>query len=97
MAPPDYLFSNDKGQQGVIYKGRWKLLIDPGWFVQTSKKPGIAYELYDLQNDPAEKMNLVSQQPELLQQLVKACDDWQVRCGITNYAEILEIRPDHTK
>jgi len=97
MVSPEYLFSNDKGQQGVIYKGRWKLLVEPGWFVQTQKKPGIVYELYDLQNDPAEKTDVAAQQPELVQQLAKACEDWQKDCGIVDYAEILKIRPSHTK
>jgi arylsulfatase len=97
MDPPEYLFSNDKGQQGVIYKGRWKLLIEPGWYVNTQKEPGAAYELYDLQTDPAEKNNMAEQKPELVKQLVKACEDWQQRCGIVDYGEILKIRPDHTK
>jgi len=97
MAPPEYLFSNDKGQQGVIYKSRWKLLIEPGWYVQTSKKPGTVFELYDLSTDPAEKTNLAGQKPELVQQLAKACEDWQERCGIVDYSEILKIRPNHTK
>lgn len=97
MEPPEYLFSNDKGQQGVIYKGRWKLLIEPGWYVQTSRKPGIEYELYDLAIDPAEKTNLASQKPELVQQLAKACDEWQARCGIKDYGEMLKIRSDFSK
>ncbi|MBT4815586.1 MAG: sulfatase-like hydrolase/transferase, partial [Lentisphaerae bacterium] len=73
-APPEYLFSNDKGQQGVIYKGRWKLLIEPGWYIQTNKKPGIAYELYDLEKDPAEVKDLAKQNPEMVQQLSRACE-----------------------
>ena len=97
MAPPEYLFSNDKGQQAVIYKGRWKLLIEPGWYIQTSKQPGIAYELYDLQNDPAEKTNVVKQNPEMVEQLTNACDEWQAQNGIIDYADILKIRPNHMK
>ncbi|MEA2069022.1 MAG: sulfatase-like hydrolase/transferase, partial [Verrucomicrobiota bacterium] len=97
MEPPEYLFSNDKGQQGVIYKGRWKLLIEPGWFVLTRKKPGISYELYDLQIDPAEKINLTAQKPELVQQLTKACEAWQKRCGLVDYGEMLKIRSSFSK
>jgi len=97
MAPPEYLFSNDKGQQAVIYKGRWKLLIEPGWYIQTSKQPGIAYELYDLQNDPAERTNVSKQNPEMVEQLANACEEWQAQNGIIDYADILKIRPDHTK
>ncbi len=88
---PEYLFSNDRGQQGVIYRGRWKLLIEPGWHANTRKVPGIAYELYDLQNDPAETRNLADGKPEMVQQLSKACEAWQQRCEIVDYAEICEI------
>ena len=82
-------------QQAVIFNGRWKLLIEPGWYVQTLKQPGLAYELYDLQNDPAEKMELSQQNPEMVQQLAQACADWQERNGIVDYGEILKIRPNH--
>ena len=95
MAPPEYLFSNDKGQQAVIYKGRWKLMIEPGWYFRTSKEPGIAYELYDLQNDPAEKRDVSKQNPEIVEQLAKACQAWQAQNGIVDYADILKIRLDH--
>jgi arylsulfatase A-like enzyme len=97
MAAPEYIFSNDKGQQAVIFNGRWKLLIEPGWYVQTLKQPGLAYELYDLQNDPAEKTDISQQNPEMVEQLEKACADWQERNGIVDYADILKIRPNHTK
>ena len=97
MPPPEYLFFNDKGQQGVVYEGRWKLLIEPGWYVLTSKEPGTGYELYDLENDPAETRNLAQAHPERVERLRKACADWQRECGIVEYEEILNIRPDHTK
>lgn len=60
MAPPTHLFFNDKGQQGVIQNGRWKMLIEPGWYADTSKTPSIVYELYDLKKDPAETKNLAA-------------------------------------
>ncbi len=91
MPPPETLFSNDRGQQGVIYQGRWKLLIEPGWYQQTFAEPGLAYELYDLQDDPAETKNLAAQNPERVKQLAEACDAWQKRCGIVDYAEILKL------
>jgi arylsulfatase A-like enzyme len=97
MPPPEVLFSNDKGQQGVIYKGRWKLLIEPGWYVLTSKEPGIKTELYDLQADPAETRNVAAQNPEIVEQLIQACEAWQKKCGIVDYAEMLKIRSDFSK
>jgi hypothetical protein len=70
---------------------------ETGRVVQTSKNPGIVHELYDLESDPAEKTNLAQQKPEIVQQLVKASEDWQEECGLVDYSEILKIRPNHTK
>ena len=95
MPPPEYLFSNDCGQQGVIYQGRWKLLINPGWYEQTRKAPGTIYELYDLHNDPAETKNLMSQFPEMVQKLTVECSEWQKRCGLVDFGKIREMNSKH--
>jgi arylsulfatase A-like enzyme len=87
----EYLFSNDKGQQGVIYQGKWKLLIEPGWYLQTAEVPGIKYELYDLENDPAETEDISSSNPELIEKLSEAAKQWQSECGIIDYGEILQM------
>jgi arylsulfatase A-like enzyme len=97
LPPVEYLFFNDKGQQGCIYKGRWKLLIEPGWYVYTSKTDEIIYELYDLKNDPAETKDLSKKEAGLVKQLSVQCAQWQKRSGIVDYADILKLRPDHTK
>ncbi len=97
LPPAEYIFLNDKGQQGCIWKGKWKLLIEPGWYVLTSKEPGIKYELYDLENDPTETKNLSEQMPQIVEQLTETCKQWQAKCGIVDYAKILKIRPDHTQ
>jgi len=83
--------TNDKGQQGVIYQEKWKLLIEPGWYLQTAKVPGINYELYDLENDPAETEDISSSHPELIEKLSKAAKQWQSECGIIDYGEILQM------
>ena len=97
MPPPEYLFSNDRGQQGVIYQGRWKLLIEPGWYVHTIAAPGIAYELYDLQNDPAETKNLAEKFPDIVQKLSAESAAWQQRCEILDYSKILETNANFSQ
>ncbi|MBK1875266.1 sulfatase-like hydrolase/transferase [Pelagicoccus mobilis] len=94
IPPPETLFFNDKGQQSVIYQGRWKLLIEPGWYLQTSAKEGIAYELYDLHADPTETNNLAKQKPELVQTLARMCENWIQETGIVDYAKIVEVMPN---
>jgi arylsulfatase len=91
--PHEVLYFNDKGQQSVIYKGRWKLLIEPGWYLQTSEKPGIAYELYDLKADPSESRNLSQQKPEMVQQLAQIAEDREQSQGIVDYEEVIKVRP----
>ena len=97
IAPHEFLFSNNKGNQSVIFKGRWKLLIEPGWYAHTSKVSGIQYELYDLEKDPAEKTNLARQNPELVQQLAAACEKWQRKCNIIDHGEYLRISKEIRK
>ena len=97
LAPPEFIFTNDKGQQGVIHQGRWKLLINPGWYQITSQKPGVSYELYDLATDLAETKDLSKEQPERLKQLAEACTTWQAKNGIVDYGELLKTRPDFSK
>lgn len=93
IAPPEALFFNDKGQQSVIYQGRWKLLIEPGWYLQTKAKPGIAYELYDLSKDPGETNNLAKQNPELVKTLVKMTEEWKSENRIVDYSNIIKLKP----
>ena len=97
LQPLEYLFANDKGQQSVIYQERWKFLVEPGWHIQTSQRPGIVYELYDLWADPAEVHNVAEKYPEIVHNLQKACADWQQENSIVDYSDILSIRPDHRK
>ncbi|GAB5379467.1 MAG: arylsulfatase [Aliiglaciecola sp.] len=93
MPPPEAIFFNDKGQQSVIYQGKWKLLIEPGWYLQTLAKPGIAVELYDLEKDPGEVNNLVDKKPELVAKLIAMCEQWKRENGIVDYAEIIKMKP----
>ncbi|QBG47014.1 sulfatase [Verrucomicrobia bacterium S94] len=95
--PAEYLFFNDKGQQSVIWQGRWKLLIEPGWFTMTRDVPGIAYELYDLENDPSEQNNLADVRPEIVAMLEKKCNAWIREQGIVEYGKLLELRPGDNK
>ncbi|ALM91904.1 MULTISPECIES: sulfatase-like hydrolase/transferase [Alteromonas] len=93
QSPPEAIFFNDKGQQSVVYQGRWKLLIEPGWYLQTLAKPGIAHELYDLSSDPGESNNLAKSHPELVEKLVAMCERWKAENSIVDYSNIIELKP----
>ncbi|MGI8979446.1 MAG: sulfatase family protein [Pirellulaceae bacterium] len=61
----------DHAEPGLLYRwcvtGKWKLILP---------KDGKNAELYDLGNDPAEKNNLASEQPEQVKVLTKRIADW---------------------
>ncbi len=97
ISPPEYIFTNDKGQQAVIYQGHWKLLINPGWYVTTSKQSKTNYELYHLENDPAEVKNVYLDNPELVEKLAAKCLSWQKKNGILDYGELLKQRKDFSE
>jgi arylsulfatase A-like enzyme len=88
LPPPEDLFFNDGGQQSVVHQGRWKLLINPGWYVSSRKQSGDVLELYDLDSDPAETKNVVSDHPEVANDLKARCEAWQKKCGIVDYSQI---------
>ncbi len=93
LAPPEALFINDKGQQSIIYQGKWKLLIEPGWYLQTAAAPGIVYELYDLDKDPGEVKNIVDEHPKLVAKLLGMVEKWKRENKIVEYSEIIKLKP----
>lgn len=94
MTPPEAIFNNDKGQQSVLYQGRWKLLIEPGWYLQTLAKPGINYELYDISTDPGETKNIAKDNPALVAKLAAMCEKWKKENNIVEYAKIIKMKPN---
>lgn len=98
LEQPAEIFFNDKGQQAVIYRGRWKLLVDPGWYAQRDQsRVEPIFELYDLENDPAETADQSAAQPELVRKLAALCAEWQADSGIVAYGELLRVRPDFSQ
>lgn len=93
QAPPEAIFFNDKGQQSVVYQGRWKLLIEPGWYLQTLEAPGIVHELYDLDADPAETNNIAESHPKLVEKLVAMSERWKDENSIVDYSKIIKLKP----
>jgi arylsulfatase A-like enzyme len=55
----------------AIIDGQHKLVI------HELKDGGVRYELFDLQSDPAEKKNLIEQQPDLASRLKAKLRTWQ--------------------
>lgn len=93
QSPPEAIFFNDKGQQSIVYQGRWKLLIEPGWYLQTLEAPGTAYELYDLHTDPAETNNIAKLHPKLVKRLTAMSERWKSENSIVDYSKIIQLKP----
>lgn len=69
QAEHDYLYweFHERGGKQAVMKGKWKLLK------QNIEKPGATtWELYNLNEDPTESMNVISQYPKIVAELQKA-------------------------
>ena len=59
----------------AVRNQRWKL-VHPSGFGQEKMPEGVAFELYDMASDQAEKVNLAESKPEKLEAMLKAYDVW---------------------
>jgi arylsulfatase A-like enzyme len=87
---PVYLHWDLYGQKAVLQDGRWKLLINPGWWHEIRDRREPVYELYDLHQDPAEVNNLAAAMPDKVQELAAAHAAWEAELDILPYAEALQ-------
>lgn len=70
-APEERALFWRKYRSWAVRDGRWKLLHTDG------RKGGVTYALFDLENDPGEKTNLIDTHPEIAQRLQKAWQGWR--------------------
>lgn len=61
-----------KETQGVWIDGKYKLIVNPE--AANAKGPG---GLFDIYGDPAEKSNLADKEPERVQKMQQALDEWR--------------------
>ena len=66
------LTENDYLGPRAIIDGHYKLVVH-----EQKKGGGVKQELFDLATDPAEKTNLIEQQPETAKKLQSELRDWQ--------------------
>lgn len=64
-----------RGHHMTAFDHRWKL-VRPSGFQRHTPAPKVAYELYDLQEDPTESNNLLKQSPAHARELRAAYDEW---------------------
>ena len=72
----------------MIRNNRWKLLNASGFTLEGLKGPP-KFELYDLQSDPREMIDVAAEQPDVVRQLKAAYETWFDDVGSTrpdNYA-----------
>jgi arylsulfatase A-like enzyme len=72
--------SAGNGPSGAVRQGRWKLIE---WFdmsVDDAAQPG-ALQLFDLQEDPAERKDLSSEMPQRVTQLHERLQAWRKKVG----------------
>jgi uncharacterized sulfatase len=65
----------DRPASGLRWRWRvernWKLIVPAVW-----NEPSAAVELYDVENDPFEQVNLASRQPGTVRRMRRAMDRW---------------------
>jgi len=84
------LHGNPRREQGgerwtMVRRGRWKLVRAPG-------PDGVRFELYDLDADPDEVIDLASREPERVAELAALLERWPEASGAADSAPAL--RPD---
>jgi arylsulfatase A-like enzyme/acetyl esterase/lipase len=87
---PAYLHWDLYGQKAVLQDGRWKLLMNPGWWHEIRNRREPVYELYDLREDPAEVNDLAAAMPDKVQELVAVHAAWEAELDVLPYAEALQ-------
>jgi arylsulfatase A-like enzyme len=67
----DQVSENDFAGERAIMKNQYKLLVEG----KTPNKKG--FELYDIQNDPGEKINLTDEHLEIVEEMQTELRKWQ--------------------
>ena len=68
-SPHEYLFFEFR-QWSAVRSGRWKIV---------HSRPDAAFELYDLVTDWGETRNLANEQPQVVNRLTRALENWRAR------------------
>ncbi len=83
----------------AIRKGEWKLILCPGsggWSDPKPKSPGIdtlpLFQLYNLQKDAGERVNLVDQYPEVVEELTSLLEQY-IKNGRSTPGPVQEYVP----
>lgn len=76
----------------AVRHGRWKLVRDAN---KMDRKQ--AWELYDVEWDPAEQVDLSAASPEIVKELSEAYGQWAARCGVIPHAQFKKLKRLHGK
>ncbi len=87
------LFWEHEGNRAVR-KGNWKLVSEYSNYGMYLSEHLVttysnAWELYDLESDPTEMVNLVSRYPKRVQEMAAMYDRWAKRCFVEPWGEMI--------
>ncbi len=78
---PDRTFCWEHEGNRAIRKGNWKLV---------ALGPGHPWELYNIETDRIESLDLAKARPDMVKELAAEYDRWAARCGVIDYPRLLE-------
>lgn len=80
----DVLYWEHEGNKAVR-RGQWKLV---------SRHPD-GWELYDMEADRTEMNDLLTEQPEIANELMTLYDDWAERCNVMPWDDLMDRRQEN--
>ncbi len=83
----EYICWEHRGNR-AIRKSKWKLVSYYNGAAETVEAKGGVWELYDIENDRSELVNLSGKFPTIVQELTELYDKWASKNGVVAWSEL---------